>query len=168
MEELRKAEILAGADKDNLIQVLTLRADLFYRKKDFSSAFSTFDKALTMNSNDLTILNNYAYYLSEQDLRLKDAEAMSHKVVEIEKDNITFLDTYAWVLYKRGKIEEARKVMEKIFSSEEKIDATLFEHYGYILQKDKKCNKAIEYWQNAIKLDSTKTSLNKEIDNCRK
>lgn len=168
LEELRKAEILAGVDKENLMQVLTMRADVYYRKKDYTQAFGTFDKALAMNNQDLTLLNNYAYYLSEQGLRLKEAEEMSRRVVEKEKDNITYLDTYAWVLYKRGKISEAMKVMEKIFTSGEKIDATLYEHYGFILREDKKCSKAIEYWQNAIRLDSTKSCLYKEIDNCKK
>ena len=38
------------------------------------NAFETFDEALKINSEDLTIINNYAYYLAEQNMRLKEAE----------------------------------------------------------------------------------------------
>jgi len=166
LEELRKAEILAGDNKEYMIQVLTLRADVYYRMKDYGKSFEIFEETLKFNSEDLTILNNYAYYLAEQNMKLKEAEEMSEKVIDIEKDNTTFLDTYAWVLYKRGKYKEAAKVMEKIINSDEEPDAEWYEHYGYILMKQKKCGDAIEKWNIALKLDESKTQLIKEIKNC--
>jgi predicted negative regulator of RcsB-dependent stress response len=71
-------------------------------------------------------------------------------------------------LYKRGKLEEAAKVMQSIIKSGDKPDAVWFEHYGYILRKQKKCKEAIENWKTALKLDSNKTELIKEIENCEK
>ena len=167
LEELRKAEILAGDNKEFMIQVLTLRADVYYRMKEYDKSFEIFEATLKLNSEDLTILNNYAYYLSEQNIKLKEAEEMSRKVIETEKDNTTFLDTYAWVLYKRGKHKEAAKVMEKIINSGEAADAEWYEHYGYILMKLKKCSEAVEKWNISLKLDQSKTHLIKEIENCR-
>ena len=166
LEELRKAEILAGDSKESMIQVLTLRADVYYRMKEYNKSFEIFEETLKLNSEDLTILNNYAYYLAEQNMKLKEAEEMSKKVIEIEKDNTTFLDTYAWVLYKRGKYKDAAKVMEAIINSGEDDDAEWYEHYGYILMKQKKCDEAIEKWNTALKLDDSKTQLIKEIENC--
>lgn len=168
LEELKKAEILAGDDKASIMQVLTMRADIYYRIKDYGKAFELFEQALKTDSEDLTILNNYAYYLAEQNMKLKEAEEMSKKVVEKDKGNTTFLDTYAWVLYKRGKLNEASKIMESIISSGEKPDAEWYEHYGYILKKQNKCERAIENWNTAIKLDPEKTGLIKEIENCKK
>jgi Tfp pilus assembly protein PilF len=167
-EELKKANILAGDKKELIVQVLTMEADLFYRMKDYKKSFETFDKALKINSEDLTIINNYAYYLAEQNQELKEAEKMARKVIEIEKENTTFLDTYAWVLYKRGKLNESEKIMETIIKSGEKPDAVWFEHYGYILKKQRNCNKAIENWGKALEMDNTKTELKKEIENCKK
>jgi hypothetical protein len=71
-------------------------------------------------------------------------------------------------LYKRGKLQEAAKVMESIINSGEKPDAVWFEHLGYILRKQKKCSGAVENWRIALKLDSTKTELIKEIESCGK
>lgn len=168
LEELKKAEILAGDNKEFITQVLTMRADAYYRMKDYIKAFETFESALKNNSEDLTVINNYAYYLAEQNSNLKEAEEMAKKVTEKEKGNTTYLDTYAWVLYKRGKVKEAERIMQGIISSGEKANAEWYEHYGFILKKLHDCSKATENWNIALKLDSTKINLLEEIKNCGK
>jgi tetratricopeptide (TPR) repeat protein len=168
LEELRKAEILAGDNKEFLTQVLTMRADVYYRMKDYLKAFETFETAIKTNGDDLTVINNYAYYLAEQNRNLKEAEEMARKVIEKEKNNSTYLDTYAWVLYKRGKLKEAARIMEGIINSDEAPDAEWYEHYGFILSGQHNCVKAIESWNYALKLDSTKLDLKEEISNCGK
>jgi predicted Zn-dependent protease len=167
LEELKKAEILAVDNKEEIIQVLTMRADVYYRMKDYGKAFETYEAALKTNDKDLTVMNNYAYYLAEQNTKLKEAEEMSRLVIEKEKGNTTYLDTYGWILYKRNKLQEAAKIMESIINSKEHPDAVWYEHYGYILEKQKKCKEAVEIWKTALKLDSTKTKLIKEIENCK-
>ncbi len=166
LDELKKAEILAVDNKEFIVQVLTMKADVYYRMKDYLKAFETFETALKTDKEDLTVINNYAYYLAEQNTNLKEAEEMAKKVIEKEKGNTTFLDTYGWVLYKRGKLNEAARIMESIIASGEKPDAVWYEHYGYILKKQRKCPKAVDNWNMALKLDSTKIDLIKEIENC--
>jgi len=168
LDELKKAEILAGDNKEYLVQIMTMRADTYYRMKDYLKAFEIFEAALKTDSNDLTIINNYAYYLAEQNSRLKEAEEMAKQVIEKDKGNTTFLDTYGWVLYKRGKLQEAAKVFESIINIGDSTDAVWYEHYGYILKKQKKCSEAVKNWNIALKIDSTKRELIKEIENCKK
>ena len=168
LEEIRKAGILAGDNKELNLQILTMKADIYYRMKNYTEAFGMYDEALKMNNNDLTVMNNYAYYLAEQDMQLKNAGQMAKTVIEKEKDNNTYLDTYAWVLYKRGKAREAAKIMERIINSEGGNDAEYFEHYGYILRKLGKCREAVLNWEKAVILDKGKTNLIKEIENCKK
>jgi len=164
---LRKAEILAGDNKEMLQQVMSTKADIYYRMKDYEKAFGIFDEALKSGNNDMIILNNYAYYLAERDLRLKDAEKMAKMIIDKEKDNYTFLDTYAWVLYKRGKLREAEKIMEEIIKKSKVPDAEYYEHLGYIKRKRKNCIEAVKYWKKAIEIDSTKVELIKEIEKCQ-
>jgi predicted Zn-dependent protease len=168
LDELRKGEILAAGNKEFIVQVLTMRADVYYRMKDYIKAFETFKTAMKTDNDDLTIINNYAYYLAEQNTNLKEAEEMAKRVIDKEKGNTTYLDTYGWVLYKRGKLKEAARIMESVISTGEKTDAVWYEHYGYILRKQKKCNEAVKNWNIALKIDSTKTELLKEIENCGK
>jgi predicted Zn-dependent protease len=166
LEELRKASILAGSEKEMILQVLSMRADVYYRMKDYDNAFKTFNEALKNNNNDLTVLNNYAYYLAERDTRLKEAEIMAKKVIESEKDNTTYLDTYAWVLYKRGKLNEAEKVMRAIIAKGEKDDAEWYEHLGFIMKKKKNCEEAVKNWEKAMIIDQEKKYLLNEIKTC--
>jgi tetratricopeptide (TPR) repeat protein len=168
LDELKKAEILAAENKEFMVQVLTMRADVYYRMKDYLKAFETFKIALKTDNSDLTVINNYAYYLAEQNTNLKEAEEMAKRVIEKEKGNPTFMDTYGWVLYKRGKLKEAAKVMEEAINSGKSNDAVMYEHLGYILKKQKKCSEAIINWNIALKLDSSKTELVKEIESCGK
>jgi predicted Zn-dependent protease len=167
-EELRKAKILAGDQKEMQIQVLSMEADLYYRKEDYKKSFEVFKEALKIDPGDLMILNNYAYFLAEQNTDLKSAEKMAKSVIGKEKNNKSYLDTYAWILYKRNKIKEAEKTMELVFSIGENNDAELYEHYGYILKKRGNCVKAIEYWKSAVKLDKKKSNLINEIKNCQR
>jgi len=136
--------------------------------KDYTKSFEIFEQAISINKDDLTVLNNYAYYLAEQNEKLKEAEEMAQRVIENENANTTFLDTYAWVLYKRGKLKEAARIMEKIIGSGEKPDAEWYEHYGFILKKQNKCREAILNWNIALKLDSAKRHLDIEIEKCIK
>lgn len=167
-EELNRAKILAGNDTSKIVQVLVMNADVFYRKKEFGKSFEVFKEALKLNPEDAMILNNYAYYLAEQGQELKEAERMAKIVIEKEKGNTTYLDTYAWVLYKRGRYREAKKIMEEIIRKGEKEDAEWYEHLGYIMKAMKDCDRAIEYWQSAYKIDNRKSSLLIEIENCKK
>ncbi|NLV19542.1 MAG: tetratricopeptide repeat protein [Bacteroidetes bacterium] len=168
LEELGKAEILAGNQEELLMQVISLKADVYYRQKNYSKAFETFEDALKIDNKDMTVLNNYAYYLAEQDMNLKVAERMAEQVIKNEGANSTFMDTYAWVLYKRGKIKQARKVMESIIAGDETPDAEWYEHLGFIYKAGKDCKKAINTWNIAIQLDKTKTHLIEEIEKCKK
>ena len=166
LEELRKADILAGDNKEIKLQVQTLRADIYYRMKNYNEAFNAYDEALKLDGSDLTVMNNYAYYLAEQNMNLKEAEKMAKIVIEKEKDNNTFLDTYAWVLYKRGKARDASKIMEQIINSENGEDSEYYEHYGFILKRLGKCQTAVKNWEKAMSLDGSKINLKKEIENC--
>jgi len=168
LEELRKAGILAGNNKEAIMQVLSIKADVYYKMKDYSQAFKTYEEAIKTDNSDITILNNYAYYLAEQNIKLKEAEQMAEQVIMKEPENVTFLDTYGWILYKRNKIREAQKIFEKILKNAEKPDAEYYEHYGYILKKKNDCKNAIEYWNKALGIDTTKTNLLKEIEKCGK
>lgn len=102
LEELRKADILAGDNDELKIQILSMKADVLYRSQNYEEAFGIYEEALKMDSSDLTLLNNYAYYLAEQNINLREAEEMAKTVISKESTNNTFMDTYAWVLYKRG------------------------------------------------------------------
>lgn len=166
LEELRKAEILAGNNPEMRMQMLSIKADVLYKMKNYAETWKTFDEALAVNEDDIATLNNYAYYLAEQNIRLKEAEIMAEKAINKERNNYTYLDTYGWVLYKRGKLKEAERIFREIIENSSEEDAEYFEHYGYVLKGRKKCRDAVNNWISAIRADSNKIYLEKEIIKC--
>ncbi len=164
--ELKKALILAGNDRGLKMQVLSMLGDLKYRTKDFEESYKYLEEALSIDPEDIMLLNNYAYFLAENDRDLTKALKMSEKAIAKEGENATYLDTYAWVLYKSGKYKEAYKVMLKIFITSKENDPEILEHMGYILKKLSKCEEAVDYWKMALAGDSSKNYLIKEIELC--
>ena len=167
LESLSKAEIVAGNNEDLKLQILSLRADIYYRMGDLENTFKTYDEALSANEDNALILNNYAYYLAEKDLDLKKAYTMAKQVIEQEPENATYLDTYGWTLYKRGKLRAAERVFLDIIKGGD-INYVYYEHLGYIYKKMKKYDTAIRFFQKAIDLGADADVLNKEIETCVK
>ena len=164
-EELRKVRILVNNEERYLVQILAMEAEIAYREGDIKGASEKFDKALDIDPENTLVLNNYAYYLAENDMRLKEAQYMIEKCLDSE-ENITYLDTYAWVLYKRNKYREAERIMKRIFGNASINDGELIEHYGYIQKALGRCKEAVILWQTAIKIDESKTYLVEEIRKC--
>ena len=163
--ELEKVRILVNNQDVFLVQILSMEAEIAYRQGEAGKAFDKFDQALKIEPENTIVLNNYAYYLAEEDMRLDDARKMIEKALKTER-SVTYLDTYAWILYKKKKIREADRVMNEIFTSANITDAELLEHYGYIKYAMGECDKAVKLWQAAVKYDNTKDYLIEEIRQC--
>ncbi len=77
--EFKKAMILAGDDNEMIFSVLSAQADLAYRQRKFDKAYEVLEESLNIKPEDPGTLNNYAYYLAENDTALAKAKMMSIK-----------------------------------------------------------------------------------------
>ncbi len=143
----------------------SLLAEAFYRVKEYEKSDKHFDKYLELNPDDMGVLNNYAYYLSERNEQLEKAEHMSKKTIAAEPKNPTFLDTYAWILYRMGKYTEAERYIKLAIDNDAAKSATLFDHYGDILYKNKQQEKAKNYWKKALELDNENVIIKNKLEN---
>lgn len=151
--------LYAKEDKDkNSIQELL--ADVYYKNGNVEKAFDLFEQMVIQNPENISVLNNYAYFLALENRELEKAEKMSKKTVEKEPESATFLDTYAWVLYIQKKYAVALEYMQKAINSlkEEKDgSAEMWEHYGDILLKMGKKKEAVKSWKKALLLPEPET-----------
>lgn len=140
--------------------------DIYYKLKDKTNAFANYEKALETNPANVYVMNNYAYYLSEEKIELRKAERMSAKTVELEPKNSTYLDTYAWILYQQGNYSLAKFYIERAVDNLEKDyePGVIYEHYGDILIALKEEEKAIAMWQKAYDSGKTDDELKKKIE----
>jgi len=128
--------------------------DMYHQENKPEQSFEAYDKSLAIDDNQVTVLNNYAYYLSEAELHLDKAERMISKVIEMEPQNPTYLDTYAWVLFKRERYFEALFIIEQAIEYDKEGNPVLLEHYGDILFKNGNVEKALEFWKRAAETEN--------------
>ena len=128
--------------------------DMYHLKGDSKSAYKAYDKALKIDPSYALVLNNYAYYLSEDGKQLKKALAMSKKTVEAEPDNATYLDTYGWILHLLGKDQEAKPYFKHAMLYGGKDSAVQLDHYAEVLYALGEYDLAQVYWSQAKAKDT--------------
>ena len=128
--------VLARHPKDTATIVNTClpMADIYYRMNDSRTAFRLYRKVLKVDPENITALNNYAYFLSECNKDLKKAREMSRRTIEKEPKNPNYLDTYAWILHKMGQDLEAKAMFKHVLLYGGKEDPNILRHYAEILQ----------------------------------
>ncbi len=137
--------------------------DAYNSIKEYNRSDEAYDKALGLNKDNASVLNNYSYYLSLRGTRLDDAEKMSKRSLELRPGEATFLDTYGWVLYKQGKYSDAKKYIEDALKANPDADGTLYDHLGDIHYKLKNVDEAVENWKLAKEKGTDNTFIDKKI-----
>ncbi len=130
--------------------------------KMFALCDSSYQMAIRKKPNNALLLNNYAYSLSERDLRMDEALEMSRKALKMEPDNSSYLDTMGWILYKLGKYKEAEKYLIKAIKARD-TSAVLFEHLGDIYLKLGNTTSALENWRKSLKIEKDNPKLKDKI-----
>ncbi len=78
---------------------MLIMGDILNKKGLEEESFAAYDSCLQWKDDNVTALNNYAYYMSLKGVELHKAEQMSYKTIKAEPKNGTYLDTYAWILF---------------------------------------------------------------------
>lgn len=104
-----------------------LLGECYYRTGKYTQAWQAFDRCIGLRPNDWGTLNNYAYYLGEQNTQLEKAVEMSRRTIEAEPSNANSLDTYAWLLHLLGRDDEALPYMRRAVELDPKSE-TLQRH----------------------------------------
>ena len=123
-----------AAIAENMYQIL---GDVSHQLGRNADAYAAYDQCLAINPDNAGCLNNYAYYLSEENRDLDKAEAMSLKTVKENPNNPTYLDTYAWILYLQGRYEEANIYIEMAVKNlnPEEDNTVILDHQKSIQEK---------------------------------
>jgi tetratricopeptide (TPR) repeat protein len=144
-------------------QAYAALGDLYNQDARYAESDSSFERALRLNPQDATTMNNYAYYLSLRNTRLSDAEKMSKRSLEIAPNTPSFLDTYAWILFLQKRYADALIWMEKCMAVSSDPDETLLDHYGDILFRNGKTTDAKTNWLKARGISTTPANYDKKI-----
>ena len=160
-------EINDRTDPDIASDFYGSMGDILFKKKRQEEAFEAYDNSLKWKEDNIVVLNNYAYYLSEQRRDLKRAEQMSFKTVQAEPTNSTYLDTYAWILFLQKRYDEARAYIDRALENDNDStngpSAVVIGHAGDIYCMCGDTDRAVELWQRALKAGGDKAVLTRKI-----
>jgi tetratricopeptide (TPR) repeat protein len=144
-------------------QFYVFLADANHKKENHKKSDEYFEKALEINPNNPSTLNNYAYYLAIRGVRMEKALEMTERSNTLAPKNGVFLDTWAWVLFKMGKYSEALVKIEECIRYGGGNSGEVIEHWGDILFKNNKVDEAVEKWIQAEKMGDASQSIDRKI-----
>lgn len=153
-----------STDTEHRSMFLGGMGDAKFSMGDTIGAFALYDQAIEIDPNNVSILNNYAYFLTLCNRDLDKAERMSAKTVQAEPQNATFLDTYAWVFYKRKEYTMAQLYIEMAIKNERRPSSDIYDHYGDILLAVGNKQKALKQWKKALELDAGNKELLEKVE----
>lgn len=159
---------IAPTDSAKVLSALSTKGDVYHQIGDSKKSYKAYEKALKVNPGYVYVLNNYAYYLSEEGRKLKKACAMSYKTVVADPDNATYLDTYAWILHLMGNDESAKLFFKKAMLYGGKESTVILDHYAEVLYALKEYDVAFIYWNMALQKDDGRVPNLVEKINARK
>ena len=169
MEICERVLEVAPNDSSSTLRAWSTIGDIWHQKGESKKSFKAYDKALKINPGYVYVLNNYAYYLSQEGKNLKKAYAMSKKAIEAEPDNATYLDTFGWILYLQGRALEAKPFFKHAMLYGGKDSVVIMDHYAEVLYALKEYDLALVYWNLAIqKNDGDIEGLEEKVEARRK
>jgi len=141
------------SDPNIVSDFYAVMGDILHQKGLAAAAYAAYDSCLVWKDDNIGCLNNYAYYLSEEGEQLDKAEQMSYKTIKAEPKNSTYLDTYAWILFMQQRYSEAKVYIDQALQNKnDSIDnSVILEHAGDIYAFCEESEKALAYWQDALK-----------------
>ena len=158
------AQVTKESSTELVSDIYTAMGDLYQQIDRLEEAYLCYDSALVYNPSNILVLNNYAYFLSEEGKQLDRAEQMSLRSVKAEPNNATYLDTYAWILYKQERYEEALEYMEQALAADSVPSDVLYEHAGDICYKLGDVQRAFVYWKQALDLQRQTETIEERLE----
>ena len=139
--------------------------DILHQKGLAEEAFEAYDSCLQWKEDNISCLNNYAYYLSERGEQLEKAEQMSFKTIKAEPKNSTYLDTYAWILFMEERYTEAKIYIDQALQhQDDSLDnSVIIEHAGDIYAQNNDIERALSLWEEAQLKQPDKELLTRKI-----
>ena len=149
-DALDKAEQQSNSSEEKLA-VLLQRAVLEDRQKHFDAADDSYRKALALDPDNSTVLNDYGYMLADRGTRLNEALTMIQKAVKLDPQNYANLDSLGWTYFKLGQYALAENNLLKA-SQRSAQDATVHEHLGDLYEKTDRLKQAASQWEESLRL----------------
>jgi tetratricopeptide (TPR) repeat protein len=131
-ESLLEGLARSAGDPEVAEQYELYLGEVAYRLGRTSEFHAHFDRALTLNPQNPTTLNNYAYFLALRKSDLRRAESLALQAVKLADREASFWDTLAAVYEAQRKLPKAKEAIQRALDSGGLESASIVERAGDI------------------------------------
>jgi len=164
-----------SAARDNILRAVSIKNDeetyYFYlavsyeKLNDYEKSIENLKLAIKFNEKSGRSYNYLGYIYADRNMNIDEGFALVKKALELEPDNGAYLDSLGWIYFRKGDYVSALK---NLLLAEEKLeeagspDYVVYEHLGDTYLKIDNKNKAVFYWEKALKLEKS-SSIEEKI-----
>jgi tetratricopeptide (TPR) repeat protein len=145
---LDKADTLAAKPEEHGYIDL-IRAQIYDRDKQYDQAEAQYRKALEIDPQNASVLNDLGYMLADRGVRLQEALKMIQQAVALDPQNGAYLDSLGWVYFKLGQYAPAEENLQKAIARTP-TDASIHDHLGQLYEKTGRLKLAVEQWNRSM------------------
>jgi tetratricopeptide (TPR) repeat protein len=153
--------------KNNLLKAIAIKHDeesyylhlagIYEKLGEIDKAIETSKLAIKYTKGGGRSYNFLGYLYADKNMDLDEAMKLVLKALEFEPNNGAYLDSLGWVYYRKGDYVMALK---NLLLAEEKLDeigspdSVVYDHLGDTYLKLNNKNRALFYWEKALKLEN--------------
>ena len=153
----RSADALAQLDKaeklistpDQKLGIDLMRATVLDHDKNYDGAEAEYKKALALDPNNATVLNDLGFMYADRGVKLPEALTMIKRAVELDPQNGAYLDSLGWVYFKLGQYGPAEENLHKAIDRTS-TDASIHDHLGEVYEKTGRLKLAVGQWERSM------------------
>jgi Flp pilus assembly protein TadD len=116
---------------------------------NFDKMVASMEKAIEIDPKNAVALNYLGYTYADRNMKLKEAESLILRAVEIRPNDGYFLDSLAWVHYRQGDFKRAESELRQALTLVPD-DPVVLEHLGDVLVSEGKAGEAASYFEKSI------------------
>jgi tetratricopeptide (TPR) repeat protein len=119
--------------KDNVASEADISTDLawiYYDAGILDKAEEYYRQALSLESASPVRMNNLAYFLIDNDLKINESLELINTALISSPDDYSFQHTKGWALYKKGKYPEALEILQKSWDS--RREKAVYNHEAFL------------------------------------
>ncbi|MCO5258714.1 MAG: tetratricopeptide repeat protein [Crocinitomicaceae bacterium] len=149
---------------DNKIEAefLGQLGEAYFNAKNINEAKKYYESAIKMDAKSNLLKNNYAYRLAMNKIDFDLALSLINQSISNSPNQAGYYDTRGLIYFNQGKYSQAQDDFNEAIKIDNK-SPLYFEHLGDAQSKLNQKDKALESWQKAVELGSTRDILKKKI-----
>jgi tetratricopeptide (TPR) repeat protein len=161
---LSEGQARTAGDPEVSEQYALYLGEVAYRLGKNEEFRAHFDRALSLNPQNPTTLNNYAYFLALGGTELRRAESLALQAVQLADGEASFWDTLAAVYEAQRKFPKAKDAIQRALDSGGLESATIVERAGDIYAALGAHGEARRLYKHAQSLGNTSSDLARKLN----